>query len=70
MIPGAPAERWGLEVGDVVAKVDGQTVRTRGELYDRIWSHAPGDVVQLEVLRGDRALMLSVRSADAEDFFD
>jgi serine protease Do len=69
LIPGAPAEDCGLEVGDVIATVDGLPVQARAELYEHIWRHNPGDVVRLDVYREGKMVSVPVRSTDVEDFF-
>jgi S1-C subfamily serine protease len=69
LIPGAPGEKCGLEVGDVIARVDGTAVHARAELYARIWSRSPGDVVKVDVLRDGAPVGVAVRSVDVEEFF-
>jgi len=48
---GSPAERAGLQAGDVITAVDGQPVDTENDLADRITAHKPGDTVSLTVER-------------------
>jgi putative serine protease PepD len=50
---GTPAERAGLEAGDVVTAVDGEDVSSADELRRAIDSHKPGDKVEVTVRRGD-----------------
>jgi serine protease Do len=69
LIPGAPGERCGLEVGDVIARVDGSAVHARAELYARIWARSPGDVLKVDVLRDGKAIGVTVRTVDVEEFF-
>jgi serine protease Do len=53
--PNTPAERAGLQAGDVIVGVDGQQVTRVNELQRMIASRRPGDRVNLEVIRyGDR----------------
>jgi serine protease Do len=53
--PNTPAERSGLQPGDVIVGVDGQLVTRVNELQRIIASRRPGDRVTLEVIRyGDR----------------
>jgi putative serine protease PepD len=47
----SPAQRAGLQVGDVVTKVDGQPVHDGVELIVAIRSYRPGDTVRLSVRR-------------------
>ncbi len=49
--PGAPAERAGVEAGDIITKVDGRTVEKSGDLPRVIGSTKPGQRVTLQVWR-------------------
>jgi S1-C subfamily serine protease len=69
LIPNAPGEKAGLEVGDVIARVDGTAVRARADLYSHIWARDPGEVVKVEVLRDGDTVTVSVRTTDVEQFF-
>jgi len=69
LIPGAPGEQCGLEVGDVIVRVDGSAVHARAELYARIWTRSPGDVVKVDVVRDSAPVGVAVRSVDVEEFF-
>jgi serine protease Do len=48
---GSPAEKAGLEPGDIVVKIDGKPSDRVSTLQRMIRSHQPGDVVDLEVVR-------------------
>ncbi len=58
--PGTPAETAGLERGDIITAIDGDTVRSMQELAGRITRYAPGDEVTLAVQRGGDQLELTV----------
>ena len=49
--PLSPADTAGLMTGDVVTQVDGQNVKNRKTIVDRIQSRKPGDTVTLRVQR-------------------
>ncbi len=55
--PNSPAADAGLEFGDVITAVDGETV-TAERLAEVIHSHAVGDVVTLTILRDGETLEL------------
>ena len=48
---GSPAEKAGMEPGDVVVKIDGRPVERVSALQRLIRTHQPGDVVDLEAVR-------------------
>ncbi len=54
--PGTAAERAGLQVGDLIAKYEGQAVRDFEELTAAIAQNSPGETVTLQVVRGDQTL--------------
>lgn len=53
LTPGGPAERAGIEPGDVILAVDGRPVTEADELIVAIRARAPGDAVVLTVRDGD-----------------
>ena len=62
---GGPAERAGVQPGDVIVAVGGDQVGTLAELYRGMWGLGdPGVAVPLRLMRGDRIVELSVPSID------
>ncbi|MGQ0849366.1 MAG: S1C family serine protease [Actinomycetota bacterium] len=55
---GSAADEAGLRIGDLVTAVDSQAVRSIADLAARVRSHAPGDHVELDVIRDGEALTL------------
>jgi len=51
VIQGSPAERAGLEPGDVIVEVNGERVITQEVLIDIVNSSRVGDILELKVLR-------------------
>lgn len=51
VIPGSPAERAGLRVGDLIREVDGQPVSASRPLAELLSRYRPGDRVTLTVER-------------------
>lgn len=49
-----PAEKAGLEIGDVIVQVDDQPVRHSGDLARGVRKHKAGETVRVEVLRAGR----------------
>ena len=61
--PGTAAERAGLKRDDRVISVDGQPLREANELARRIGSMKIGQVVTLEVVRGQQTSKIQVTLA-------
>ncbi|MCW5723954.1 MAG: trypsin-like peptidase domain-containing protein [Maricaulaceae bacterium] len=55
----SPAERAGLEPGDVIIAMDGSPVRAPRDVNRRLLGAAPGDEVRLEVLRGGESFTIA-----------
>ncbi len=58
---GSPADRAGVEPGDVITGVDGREVQAVEDVLGALRGNAPGDTVALEVLRDGRTSDLEVR---------
>ncbi|MBI2570493.1 MAG: trypsin-like peptidase domain-containing protein [Candidatus Schekmanbacteria bacterium] len=59
--------RGGIELGDVVTKVDGVAVETLDALLNVLERHQVGDVVEVEIRREDRTLTEKVRLGDPSE---
>ena len=68
LYPGGPAEKAGLQPGDVIVAVDGREVIDSGALRYRVATRAPGEDVTIRVVRGGRERELSLEMVPpAED---
>jgi serine protease Do len=56
----APADRAGVEVGDVITEFNGKPVRTNDELIGMVTRTAPGTTVPLKVVRDRKTVTLNV----------
>lgn len=54
--PGGPAERAGMQVGDVVVRFDGAAIHSFRELKEAVHGCLPGDHVRVEVSRENKIL--------------
>jgi S1-C subfamily serine protease len=67
--PGGPAERAGIRSGDIVVAVGDDAVRTRAELYRKVWALGPaGTEVPLRVLQGAQLRDIKLQSMDRLDY--
>jgi S1-C subfamily serine protease len=69
VIPGGPADKAGLERGDLVLSVEGQPVSSLRELYRAIWCKQPGESVGFQILRESSIRVVDVVSGDRYEFF-
>lgn len=60
VIAGGPADKAGLKDKDVITKVGGIEIGDQGGMASLVGEYAPGDTVQLTVLRGGQTLTLNV----------
>ena len=57
---GGPSQAAGVEVGDIVTKIDGSPVADATALIVAIRSHAPGDTVTLTIDRGGKTVTVPI----------
>jgi len=56
--PGTAAASAGIRGGDVIFSLDGDSIRTREDLFEAVTSRAEGDVVAIEIGRAEDRLVL------------
>src|SRR5690349_12774845 len=64
---GSPAAKAGLEVGDVILKIDGRTVEGSADLSRTIRGLKPGTRITLGIWRGGKARDVSLTVAEFKD---
>jgi aminopeptidase YwaD len=57
---GSPADLGGLKAGDVIVELGGTAVKDLYSYSDALYSHKPGDIVKIVVLRGSERLERTV----------
>lgn len=57
----SPAYKTGLQIGDVITKIDNNTVEKMCDLREYIYTKNVGDLVNLTVLRNNREMSVEVR---------
>jgi serine protease Do len=65
--PGAPAARFGLEIGDVIHTLDGKVVENARQFEVNLYRHRVGESATLEVLRGARRLTIQIPVVERRD---
>ena len=60
VVPGSPAELAGIQAGDVLLEMNGETVTGLGAFSDFLKTLAPGDTVTATVLRNAQAISVAV----------
>ncbi len=63
--PGSPADRAGLETGDVITKFNGQAVESGNDLRNLVASTAPGSKATVTIVRQGRTQDVAVQLANA-----
>jgi putative serine protease PepD len=63
-LPGTPAEKAGIQSGDVVEKIDGTDLNNGQTLGGILELHNPGDTVKMTALRGGGTVDLNVTLGD------
>ncbi len=65
-----PAEKAGVQVGDIILGVNGDAVRTQSEFYKRVWNgRNAGSDVPLKLLQGVDVKEVAVKSIDRVEYF-
>jgi serine protease Do len=62
----SPAEKAGIQPGDVIVAVDGKIVERVGQLQSIIASYEPGAKVQVRVIRYGKPMTFTVKLAEAD----
>jgi len=69
VVPRGPADRCGLEEGDLILAVGEQRIGDRRALYRALWKHRAGEKIRITVMRQDAVKVVSVDSQDRAEFY-
>jgi serine protease Do len=61
IVPGSPAEKAGLQIGDVIIKFNDKDIHQFSDLVDQVGRKKAGDEVSVVVLRGNQQLTFKVK---------
>ena len=67
ILPGGPADKAGLQIGDVILSIDSKLIDNTRQFGISLYRHAPGTKVTLEVLRGSQRFTLQVPVVERPD---
>lgn len=67
VVPGSPAEKVGIEPGDVIRSADGVTIRQPGDLPPIVGNKVPGAKVKIVVFREGRERTYDVTLSELDD---
>ena len=59
--PGSPADSGGLKQGDVIVEISGKAVTDLYTYTDALYSHEPGQLIDITVLRAGARLTMRVK---------
>ncbi|MFF3073574.1 S1C family serine protease [Kitasatospora sp. NPDC057936] len=64
--PGGAADKAGLKPGDVITKLNGAPIENGPALVSRIWTHKPGETVDVEYQRNGQTMTTKVTLGSRE----
>ena len=68
--PDGPADVAGMQAGDIILGVGGDTVHSQSEFYSKVWGRGKaGDEIALKVLQGADIKNITIRSIDRNEYF-
>ena len=65
-----PGDKAGLRKGDILRKIDGETIKDNQDLLARVASHRPGETVRLDVIREGEPMKVDVVLGNRPVSFD
>jgi serine protease Do len=65
--PGGPADKAGLQAGDVVRRMDGKAIVSSGDLPAQVGAKLPGDKITLDLWRDGKMIALAATLGNAAD---
>lgn len=69
VVADGPADKAGIQRGDLILSVEGDSVSTLRELYRALWRKGPGETVGFQILRDSAIRTIDVVAGDRYEFF-
>jgi S1-C subfamily serine protease len=66
VMPNSPAAKAGVQVGDVITEIEGQSVTESDQVQDVVSKSKIGQALQLQVQRGQQKEQIVVRPAELQ----
>ena len=67
MVPGGPADKAGLKIGDIVLTLDGVEIKETGDIIKVRDSHKVGDVIEIVIIRDGKEITRNIEIGDSAD---
>ncbi|ABG53964.1 peptidase S1 and S6, chymotrypsin/Hap [Trichodesmium erythraeum IMS101] len=64
VVPGSPADKSGLKPGDIIQRIDNQTITTSENVQQIVQNKTVGSLLELEINRNGKSLNLDVRTGN------
>jgi S1-C subfamily serine protease len=65
--PGDPADEAGVEAGDIITQIGEFELNAQTTFSEALFNYAPGDTVELTIVRGDETITLEITLGDRGD---
>ncbi len=69
VVESGPADKAGIERGDLILSVEGESVSTLRELYQALWRKRPAESLGFQILRDSTIRTIDVVAGDRYEFF-
>jgi S1-C subfamily serine protease len=67
VLPGGPAERAGIQAGDVVVKIGKTEIKSESDLRNAVGRSKPGDKIDVVIKRGEKEQTIQVTLGKMDD---
>lgn len=72
IVPDSPADKAGLEQGDIIIAIDGEDIKNSDELIDFVEGYKPGERIKIKIVRDGDEDVVAVKLGErgAEKYYD